>query len=74
MVQNNNGFRQSQKLFVIKIEDKKGRKKNILRLLYDENEAYMFGYTKVLSVVPLFSENIGTAENIIQEKDEGGYE
>jgi hypothetical protein len=66
----NNGNRQSQRLFVIKIKDKKSRKKTILRLLYDEREAYSFGYTEVISVVPLFSDNIGTAESIMQEKDE----
>ena len=58
-----------QKLFVIKIIDNKGRKKTILRLLYDEQEAYSFGYTKVVSVVPLFSDNVGTAEDIMQDKN-----
>lgn len=61
--------RQSQRLFVIKIVDNKGRKKTILRLLYDEQEAYSFGYTKVVSVVPLFSENVGTAEDIMQDQE-----
>jgi len=59
-----------QRLFVIKIMDSKGRKKTILRLLYDKQEAYSFGYTKVVSVVPLFSENVGTAEDIMQDKND----
>lgn len=63
-----------QRLFVIKIMDKKGRKKTILRLLYDAEEANTFGYTKVISVIPLFSENVGTAEQVMQEKDEEGEE
>ena len=60
-----------QKLFVIKIIDSKGRKKTILRLLYDEQEAYSFGYTKVVSVIPLFSENVGTAEAIMKKDSDG---
>jgi len=64
--------KQSQRLFVIKIVDSKGRKKHILRLLYDEQEAYSFGYTKVVSVIPLFSENVGTAEDIMKDSDEKG--
>jgi len=59
-----------QRLFVIKIKDNKGRTKHILRLLYDEQEAYSFGYTKVVSVVPLFSEDVGTAENIMKDSNE----
>ena len=62
--------KQNQRLFVIKIVDSKGRKKTILRLLYDEQEAYSFGYTKVVSVVPLFSEDVGTAEDIMKDSDE----
>lgn len=71
----NNG-KQNQRLFVIKIVDNKGRKKTILRLLYDEQEAHSFGYTKVVSVVPLFSENVGTAEDLMNDnnKDEKGEE
>ena len=68
----NNSNKQSQRLFVIKIIDNKGRKKHILRLLYDEKEAYSFGYTKVVSVIPLFSENVGTAEDIMKDSDEKG--
>jgi hypothetical protein len=62
--------KQSQRLFVIKIIDNKGRKKTILRLLYDENEALSFGYTKIVSVLPLFSEDVGTAEDIMKDSDE----
>jgi hypothetical protein len=57
----------NQRLFVIKIIDNKGRKKTILRLLYDDQEAYSFGYTKVVSVVPLFSEDVGTAEDLMKD-------
>ena len=60
----------NQRLFVIKIIDNKGRKKTILRLLYDDQEAYSFGYTKVVSVVPLFSEDVGTAEDIMKDSDD----
>ena len=63
----------SQRLYVIRIRDDKGRKKTILRLLYDENEAYSFGYTEVLSVVPLFSDG-STAQNIMREEDNDGGE
>lgn len=59
-----------QRLYVIKIVDSKGRKKTILRLLYDGQEAYSFGYTKIVSVVPLFSENVGTAEDIMKDSGE----
>lgn len=65
---------QNQRLFVIKVKDKKGRVKTILRLLYDENEAYSFGYTQVISVIPLFSSEGNTAEKIMQGKEEEGEE
>jgi hypothetical protein len=64
----------NQRLFVIKIIDNKGRKKTILRLLYDDQEAYSFGYTKVVSVVPLFSEDVGTAEDLMKDSDDDDNE